>query len=329
MTTTSTLALPDFSSRFTIKTDASGDGIGAVLTQHGKAITYMSRPLGVTKQSWSTYAREMLAIVIAVRPWQPYLLGRYFTIQTNQRSLRYLLEQHIMNPEQQKWMGKLVGYDYVITYKPGSMNAAADALSRRANSPCLSAIYAQQTDFWGDICQQQKTDPYLLKVGKQADKKPGASYMKRNGLVHYHNRLVIPPSSPLIQSLLREYHNTPMGGHSGTLRTLKHLSKQYYWPAMHKSVSEFVACCGVCQRVKSESLAPKGLLQPLPIPNQVWEDLSMDFVDGLPRFDSHTSIMVVVDQLSKAAHLVPLAHPYTAKGITAKFLSDSETSWHS
>ena len=58
-------------------------------------------------------------------------------------------------------MGKLVGYDYEITYKPGSMNATADALSRRANSPCLNAINTQQTDFWGDIREQQATDPYL------------------------------------------------------------------------------------------------------------------------------------------------------------------------
>lgn len=147
MTTTPTLALPDFSVPFVIQTDASSDGIGAVLTQRGKPIAYMSRSLGVAKQSWSTYAREMLAIVISVRTWRPYLLGRRFTIQTDQRSLRYLLEQRILTPEQQKWMGKLVGYDYEITYRPGAANAAADALSRRSNSPCLNAVYAQHTDF--------------------------------------------------------------------------------------------------------------------------------------------------------------------------------------
>lgn len=89
---------------------------------------------------------------------------------------------------------------------------------------------------------------------------------------------------------------------------------------MHKTIADYVAQCDICQRVKSESLSPKGLLQPLPIPNQLWEDVSMDFVDGLPRSDNHTSIMVVVDRLSKAAHLVPMAHPYTARLVASKFI---------
>lgn len=124
MTTTPTLAMPDFDQPFVIQTDALGDGIGAILTQQGKPLAFLSRSLGITKRSWSTYAREMLAIVVAIRTWRPYLLGRRFTIQTDQKSLRFLLEQRILTPQQQKWMGKLVGYDYEITYKPGSANAA-------------------------------------------------------------------------------------------------------------------------------------------------------------------------------------------------------------
>ena len=75
MTTTSILAMPNFNDAFTIETDASGEGIGAVLSQQGKPVAYMSRALGVTKKSWSTYAKEMLTIVEAIRTWRPYLLG--------------------------------------------------------------------------------------------------------------------------------------------------------------------------------------------------------------------------------------------------------------
>jgi len=100
MTTTPTLAMPNFNEFFTIETDASGKGIDVVISQQGKPIAYMSRAFGVTKQSWSTYAREMLAIIEAIRLWRPYLLGHKFYIQTDQRSLKYFLDQRVTTPEQ-------------------------------------------------------------------------------------------------------------------------------------------------------------------------------------------------------------------------------------
>jgi hypothetical protein len=70
MTTTPTLAMPNFNDVFTIETDASGDEIGVVLSQQGKPVAFMSQALGVAK---STYAKEMLAIIEAICLWRPYL----------------------------------------------------------------------------------------------------------------------------------------------------------------------------------------------------------------------------------------------------------------
>ena len=92
MTTTPTLAMPNFNESFTIETDASGDGIEAVLTQQGRPISYMSQALEITKRTWSIYAKEMLAIVEANQTLRPYILGQKLFIQTNQRSLNYFLE---------------------------------------------------------------------------------------------------------------------------------------------------------------------------------------------------------------------------------------------
>lgn len=144
MTNTLILAMPDFNSTFTIWTDASRDGIGAVLQQQGRPIAFMSRALGISKKSWSAYAKEMLAIITAVRLWRSYLLGRKFIIQTNQRSLKYLLQQCIATPEQQEWLAKLMGYEYEIQYRPGKENHAADALSRRPESPILHSLCVPQ-----------------------------------------------------------------------------------------------------------------------------------------------------------------------------------------
>ena len=100
MTTTPTLAMSNFKDVFTVETDASGDGIDTILTQQGKPIAFMSKALGVAKKSWSTYAKEMLAILEAIRLWWPYMLSRKFYIQTDQRNLKFLLEQRINTLEQ-------------------------------------------------------------------------------------------------------------------------------------------------------------------------------------------------------------------------------------
>lgn len=102
MTSTQTLALLNFNEPFTIESDALGDGIGIVLTQQGKLVAYLSRVLGVSKQSWSIYAKEMLAVVIAIKTWRPYLMGQKFFIQIDQHNLKHVLEQYITTPEQQK-----------------------------------------------------------------------------------------------------------------------------------------------------------------------------------------------------------------------------------
>ncbi|KAA8525965.1 hypothetical protein F0562_007935 [Nyssa sinensis] len=77
----------------------------------------------------------MLAVVKAVRKWRPYLLGKPFTVRTDHQSLKYLLEQRITTPAQSRWIPKLLGYDYIIEYKRGSENQAADSLSRQGQQP--------------------------------------------------------------------------------------------------------------------------------------------------------------------------------------------------
>ena len=128
-----------------------------VLTQQGKLIAFMSRALRVCKQSWFTYAKETLAIFQAIWTWHP------FFIQTNQCSLKYLLEQRITTQEQQKWVAKLLGYDYEILYKPGQKNYTTDALSRVVGSPSLDTLFAPQVELWEKKKKKRRLDILIWK----------------------------------------------------------------------------------------------------------------------------------------------------------------------
>ena len=136
MSTTPVLALPDFTKSdftkaFVLENDASQAAIGAVLMQHGRAIAYMSQVLGRKNQTLSIYEKELLSLMTAVQKWKHYLLGGHFGIKTDHESLKYLFDQRITTPLQQKWLAKLMGRDYEIQYKRGKENVVADALSRR------------------------------------------------------------------------------------------------------------------------------------------------------------------------------------------------------
>ena len=129
MTQAPVLVLPDFTKPFIVECDASGTGIGGVLMQDQKPIAFISQALQGKNLAMSTYDKEMLALVLAVQKWQPYLMGRKFILRTNHKSLKYLWEQKITTIAQQRWLSKMMGYDFVIKYKRGSENLVTDALS--------------------------------------------------------------------------------------------------------------------------------------------------------------------------------------------------------
>jgi hypothetical protein len=108
------LALPDFNKSFMLECNTSGYGIGAVLMQEGKPIAYYSQGLKGKNLFLSTYEKELLALVLSVKKWRPYLLDKAFVTKTDQQSLKHLLEQKVGTPIQQKWITKLLGYPFVV-----------------------------------------------------------------------------------------------------------------------------------------------------------------------------------------------------------------------
>ncbi|KAD5803510.1 hypothetical protein E3N88_14870 [Mikania micrantha] len=160
---THVLSLPDFSQPFTIETDASGIGIGAVLSQNRHPLAYLSQKLFPRMQQASTYQREMFAITQSVAKWRQYLLGRKFIIITDQQPLRTLQDQVIQTPDQHKWLGKLLGFDFEIQYRPGRHNSVADALSRLPHATLTTLSYQEPT-LLQDLRQANKKNPTLRTI---------------------------------------------------------------------------------------------------------------------------------------------------------------------
>jgi hypothetical protein len=251
--------------------------------QEKKPIAYFSKVLGTKNLSKSAYEKELMALGLAIQHWRPYLLGRKFVVSTDQKSLKQLLQQRITTVEQQNWSAKLLGYDFEVVYKQGKLNRGADALSRMHEGIELqnmtSYLQWEQTPLIKEEIQNDDESQKIIgDLSQDPVSRPG--YVFKQGVLMYDGRLVISKQSTLIPTLLREFHSTPQGGHSGFYKTYRRLAANVYWIGMKGTVQEFVKSCDVCQRQKYLTSSPGGLLQPLPIPERIWEDISMDFITG-------------------------------------------------
>lgn len=137
----------------------------------------------------------------------------------------------------------------------------------------------------------------------------------------YKGRLGIPNNSKHKGKYLLEFHASPSGGHSGFFKTYKRITAILYWEGMKGDIRKFVVECSTCQRNKCKALSPAGLLQPLPILDKVWDNISMDFIGGLPRVQQ-IPILVEIDRLSKYSHFIALSRPYSAKDVADIFVKE-------
>lgn len=122
------------------------------------------------------------------------------------------------------------------------------------------------------------------------------------------------------EELLSNFGIAVLEGISGMDATIWRLQSLFHWKSLISDVRIFINQCDICQRHKYDVAASPGYLQPLPIPEGVWTDIYLDFIEGLPKSQGKDVILVVVDRLSKYAHFLSLQHPYTAQSVAKSFL---------
>lgn len=271
-------------------------------------------------QKQSAYIREFHAITEALEKFRHYLLSHKFIIRTNQKSLKELLEQRLQTPEQQQWLPKFLGYDFVIQYKPGRENLPANALSRSFLMAWLEAVGV----WMNQVSALLQEDNSLAAIYKQCMEGTvqGTEYAVKDGLLFWKGRMMIPSNKELKEQIMQEFHASKIGGHEGVTKSVSRICKQFYWPKMQQDIRDFVRQCTICQQAKVEQALPAGLLQPLPIPQRIWEDIAMDFITNLPPSRGYATIFVVVDRLSKFAHFIPLKATFNNKSVADAFISN-------
>ena len=111
--------------------------------------------------------------------------------------------------------------------------------------------------------------------------------------------------------------------HPGSTKMYRNLCEHFWWDGMKNDIAQFVARCLTCQQEKIKHQRPSGLLQPLSIPQWKWEQISMDFVSGLPRTRrDHDSIWVIVDRLTKSAHFLAVKTTYSLSRLARLFVDE-------
>jgi hypothetical protein len=201
-------------------------------------------------------------------------------------------------------VGKLLGFDFTVEYKPGHQNIVDDALSRR-DVPTGHAYALTVTSFdlfEADACNVPGTTGVW---------RVGAALGTRRCIFTFQRRAYVLPASQLVAEVLSVAHDV---GHEGIQKSLHRLCRDFHLPQARSSLQQYIRVCPVCQRNKTEQLHPAGMF-----PSRVWEDIFMDFIEALPKVGGKSVILTVVDRLSKYALFIPLAHPYTAESIAKAF----------
>src|ERR1051325_10870451 len=129
--------------------------------------------------------------------------------------------------------------------------------------------------------------------------------------MRFGDRVCVPDIAEIRKSILEEGHRSGLSIHPGATKMYGDLKKLFWWPGMKKEIAEFVYACLICQKSKIEHQKSSGLMEPLFVPDWKWDDISMDFVFGLLRTATNCdAIWVIVDRLTKSAHLIPMIMDY-------------------
>ena len=299
------LSIYDHNREVFIYTDASGDGLGAVLKQpqdNGMLhpVAYFSRRLKPTETKKKAIHLECLAIKEAIQYWQHWLIGRHFTVLSDHKPLESMRVKARTDEILGDLMHYLSQYDFKIIYSPGKHNIEADALSR---NPVLESFEDEEEVLKvaniikkQDIIRDQKENREDIKNTKDLIKKSEIFFKNIKGC----QRIVV--SQEFGEHIIKTVHD--FFGHVGRNHILKKIRPFYYFKNMDRIVDKFCKQCEICIKNKSRTRRPIGLMSRLGPARKPFEIMSFDTIGGFSNNNSPKKYMhILIDHFSRAVFM--------------------------
>jgi len=343
MTEASILRHFDQNRKAILETDSSDYVNDDILSQYDDEGTlhpmvYYSKNLSPAECNYEIYDKKLLAIIRAFEHWRPELKLTELPIKmfTDHQALTPLMKDKELSRRQMRWVQKLVDFNFKIMYRSGKQNIKVDALTRRVDSVSRSlenercryqrtTILTSNRMKIADLEEKENDEPIyrlILEANRinencillrEAVLKGEAQYEDtklrdcrvQNGILYRGDLLWVPSDEHLQMKLIREVHDQPSIDHPGILRTMKVIRRYYYWPSMRKTIDRYIRNCYICQRSKASRDKFNELLHPLPIPEQRWKNIVMNFITDLPSSEGKNAILTVICRLSKERHYIP------------------------
>jgi hypothetical protein len=174
-----------------------------------------------------------------------------------------------------------------------------------------------------EIMEAQIEDEKIKETWQHIEENKTSDFsMDDHGTLWLGKWICVPNLKAIRELILQEAHDSAYSIHPGSTKMYEDLKRRYWWYDMKKDIAEYVSLCGTWQRVKAEHLRLAGLLRPLKILEQKWEEIGMDFIVGLPHTQTgYNSIWIIVDRLTKVSHFIPVKMMYSRAMLTELYMS--------